>query len=160
MGLPPDAQQSTGSTSRFGELAPIADSLAAFKNGVDLALSDLGKSPASNSNISRQDIARSSYGTVPDAKDLADAYETVHNTLKDLSQILGDQLEALGITVDMANRGYQVVDEEHRNRLHVLQAQMQQYYAKHTKGGDAGQPHTKPGDTGSGGSSSGSATGY
>ena len=142
MGLPHDVVQ-PGETPRPPQLKPDPESLADFKKVLDSVLQDLDKSYASHSKVSDQTVAQASYGDFDEARALASTYDSVHDTLKSLAQVWGAQIEALGISVDMANRGYQAVDEEHRDRLRGLQAQIQQFYTQQPQAQtqDAGLPN-------------------
>ncbi|MCQ4043679.1 hypothetical protein ACFOSC_04770 [Streptantibioticus rubrisoli] len=132
MGLPHGTVQ-PGESPSSPDLKPDPESLADFKKALDTVLQDLDKSYASHSKLSDQTVTHTSYGDFDEARTLASTYDSVHDTLKTLAQAWGDQIEALGICVDMANRGYQGVDEEHRDRLRVLQARMQQFSAQQSQ---------------------------
>ncbi|MDF3292041.1 hypothetical protein [Streptomyces silvisoli] len=110
-------------------LAVKAESLAVFKGRVDKMLSDLEKSQASHTNVGTQGISHSSYGEgFAEASDLAGLYDKVHSRLVALSQAFGDQIEALGIAVQMAKDGYSGVDQEQMERLIAIQQSTEQLY--------------------------------
>lgn len=137
------------------DLATPSESLQKFKIRVDNLLTKLDGSPAAHSRITEQTVTDTAYGTrFPEAAALSVAYEKVHGRLVLLSKTLGDQLEAMGITVDLADRGYDGVDQEHSERLHAIQKRTETYYRKPESDKDSGAPaggNDKPGD----GSSSG-----
>lgn len=105
-----------------------AETLAHFKKQLDKMLKDLEESPAAKSEISRHRIAAAAYGKFPAAEELAGSYQRVHTRLEELSQILGDQLEALGVTVQLSDRGYDSVDAEQAARLQEIHKRAQNYY--------------------------------
>lgn len=105
-----------------------AETLAYFKKQLDKMLKDLEESPAAKSEISRHRIAAAAYGKFPAAEELAGNYQKVHARLEELSQILGDQLEALGVTVQISDRGYDSVDAEQAARLREIHKRAQNYY--------------------------------
>ncbi|OKK15452.1 hypothetical protein AMK09_25250 [Streptomyces sp. CB02488] len=144
-----------GDGSPAPDLAAPSESLKSFKTRVDKLLTKLDGSPAAHSRITEQKVTPASYGTgFPEAMGLSSAYDMVHARLELLSKTLGDQLEAMGITVDLADRGYENVDQEHSERLHAIQQRTEVYYKKPDTGKDHGAhggDESKPGD----GSSSG-----
>ncbi|MDJ0342331.1 hypothetical protein QMK19_21595 [Streptomyces sp. H10-C2] len=137
------------------DLETPTESLQNFKARVDRLLATLDKSPAAHARITDQKVTTSAYGTgFPEAIQLSGAYDTVHARLEMLSKTLGDQLEAMGITVDLADRGYQNVDQEHADRLFAIQKRTEIYYKKPGAETDPGSPAAGKDKTG-GGSSSG-----
>ncbi|MHC3818225.1 hypothetical protein [Streptomyces sp. DT9] len=144
-----------GDGSPAPDLATPSESLQKFKIRVDKLLTKLEGSPAAHSRITEQKVDKAAYGNnFPEATGLDLAYERVHTRLALLSKTLGDQLEAMGITVDLADRGYENVDQEHSERLHAIQQRTEIYYRKPDTGKDHGAhggDENKPGD----GSSSG-----
>ncbi|MFG2598965.1 hypothetical protein [Streptomyces sp. NPDC048462] len=144
-----------GDGSPASDLATPSESLQKFKIRVDKLLTKLDGSPAAHSRITEQKVDKAAYGTgFPEAMGLSSAYDMVHARLALLSKTLGDQLEAMGITVDLADRGYDGVDQEHSERLHAIQQRTEVYYRKPETDKDSGAPaegNDKPGD----GSSSG-----
>jgi hypothetical protein len=110
-------------------LAVKAESLAVFKGRVDKMLSDLEKSQASHTNVGTQGIEHSSYGEgFAEAGDLAGLYDKVHSRLVALSKTFGEQIEALGIAVQVAKDGYSGVDQEQMERLIAIQQSTEQFY--------------------------------
>ncbi|MEE4490188.1 hypothetical protein [Streptomyces sp. BE230] len=144
-----------GDGSPSPDLAAPSESLQSFKIRVDKLLTKLDGSPAAHSRITEQKVTPASYGTgFPEAMGLSSAYDMVHARLELLSKTLGDQLEAMGITVDLADRGYENVDKEHSERLHAIQQRTEIYYKKPDTGKDPGAHGGDRSDTG-GGTSSG-----
>ncbi|WP_269853459.1 hypothetical protein [Streptomyces sp. RPT161] len=124
-------------------LAVKAESLAVFKGRVDKMLSDLEKSQASHTNIRTQGISYSSYGEgFAEASDLAGLYDKVHSRLVALSQTFGDQIEALGIAIQMAKDGYSGVDQEQMDRLIAIRQSTEQFYQAPKSSGSGSQSTT------------------
>ena len=124
-------------------LAVKAESLAVFKDRVDKMLSDLEKSQASHTNVGAQGIEHSSYGEgFTEASDLAGLYDKVHSRLVALSQTFGEQIEALGIAIQMAKDGYSGVDQEHMDRLTAIQRSTEQLYQASKSTGSGTQSTT------------------
>ncbi|MFF3261053.1 hypothetical protein [Streptomyces sp. NPDC002932] len=145
-----------GDGSPTSDLATPSESLQKFKIRVDKLLTKLDGSPAAHSRITEQKVDKAAYGSAdfPEAMGLDMAYTKVHERLTLLSKTLSDQLEAMGITVDLADRGYENVDQDHSERLHAIQQRTETYYKKPDTGQDPGAhggDKNKPGD----GSSSG-----
>ncbi|MEU9089689.1 hypothetical protein [Streptomyces sp. NPDC048428] len=121
---------------------------------MDKLLTTLDASPAAHSRITEQKVTTAAYGTgFPEAMGLSSAYDMVHARLAVLSKTLGDQLEAMGITVDLADRGYENVDQEHSERLNAIQQRTEIYYKKPGADKDPGAPAENKGSTGEGSSS-------
>lgn len=110
------------------QLAREAESLTKFKSRIDTILSDLEKSEASHQKLGTRKISAASYGDFPEAHDLASQYDTVHTQLVTLSQTFSDQIEALGIAVQVSNGGYDSIDQEQAERLAAIQKRTEQYY--------------------------------
>lgn len=130
------------------DLDTPSESLKSFKTRVDKLLTALDGSPAAHSRITEQKVTAAAYGTgFPEAIGLSGAYDIVHARLTDLSRTLGEQLEAMGITVDIADRGYQNVDQEYAERLHAIQKRVEVSYRKPGTDPETGLPKD---DTGTG----------
>ncbi|MGO4747564.1 hypothetical protein ACWDSL_24405 [Streptomyces sp. NPDC000941] len=129
--------------SPFGKgMAKEAETLAKFKSRIDKVLSDLEKSPASKKTIDEQTIIRAAYGgSIDSAGDLSTLYDGVHEKLKSWSKIFGDQLEAMGITALIAEKGIDAVDAEQRRRLQEIQAEAAKNYRDPETGRPAGEKH-------------------
>lgn len=133
--------------SPFGKgMAKEAETLAKFKSRIDQVLSDLENSPAAKKYIDEQTITRAAYGgDIDSAGDLSLLYDQVHEKLKTWSKIFGDQLEAMGITALIAEKGIDGIDAEQRRRLQQIQAESEKYYrAPKSKSGSGDEGnHTK-----------------
>ncbi|MFF3174563.1 hypothetical protein ACFVQ0_18305 [Streptomyces sp. NPDC057900] len=144
-----------GDGSPASDLDTPSESLQKFKIRVDKLLTKLDGSPAAHSRITEQKVDRTAYGSAdfPEAMGLDMAYTKVHERLTLLSKTLSDQLEAMGITVDLADRGYENVDQEHSERLHAIQQRTEIYYKKPDTGKDPGAHGGDKSSTGDGSSS-------
>lgn len=127
-----------------------AETLATFKKRIDEMLAKLEKSPAAQSKIGDQKISKDAYGTgFGAAEDLAGLYEKVHTRLEVLSRTFGEQLEALGITVQISDRGYQGIDAEQAARLRAIQQRTDKYYRE--PGAERGERQGEDRPAGTGG---------
>ncbi|AGP54642.1 hypothetical protein [Streptomyces rapamycinicus] len=125
------ANDAGASRTRGGgsDLKVEAETLASFKSRIDKILVDLEESPAAKSKISDQTVAHTAFGAeFTAAADLAGAYEKLHDRLEKFSRTLGDQLEALGIAVQISDRGYESIDAEQADRLRAIQDRTTKYY--------------------------------
>ncbi|QLH24466.1 hypothetical protein [Streptomyces sp. Rer75] len=128
----PDGGSSAKSPSSPKLDAP-SESLQEFKKRVDRLLTELDKSTAAHGKLSEQKVAATAYGAFEQATTLAEAYNKAHSRLQLLSRILGEQLEAMGITVGAADGDYQEMDQEHARRLKAIQARTSKYYEQYQK---------------------------
>ncbi|MBY8889185.1 hypothetical protein K7472_30710 [Streptomyces sp. PTM05] len=110
------------------QLAREAESLKKFKDRIDKILADLDTSEASHKRLGTRKIPPASYGDFTEAQDLASQYDKVHTQLVTMSQTFSDQIEALGIAVQMANGDYEGIDQEQQDRLMAIQKRTAQYY--------------------------------
>lgn len=136
--------------SPFGKsMAKEAETLAKFKGRIDKVLSELEKSPASKKKIDEQTITRAAYGgKLGSADDLSKLYDQVHEKLKNWSKVFGDQLEAMGITALIAEKGIDGVDAEQRRRLQQIQAESAKYYRDPKTGKPAAEEKHGSGSSG------------
>jgi hypothetical protein len=105
------------------------ETLKTFKNQVDDLLAELDDSPAAPQQIADQRLAGSHLGAgFGEASDLMRAYTTVHANLEQLSTTLANQIEAMSITIDANNRGYQNVDEDQVRALWKIRDQTDAAY--------------------------------
>ncbi|GAA1265815.1 hypothetical protein GCM10009665_63680 [Kitasatospora nipponensis] len=94
------------------------DTLTGFKKQVDQILTDLYGSPADSSTLANQTLEPSHVGVgFAESGELIDGYNVVHTNLVTLSQTLSDQIEAMGIALNVSINGYQNVDESQRQSL-------------------------------------------
>ncbi|MFF4581695.1 hypothetical protein ACFY15_25400 [Streptomyces sp. NPDC001373] len=97
------------------------ESMTACKNRVDALLKTLDGSEADHRRLAHGTLPADALGTgFAEAEALYAAYGTVHGELRKLSQGLAGQIEALGIAILTAGKGYGGVDEETRTRMRAL----------------------------------------
>jgi len=107
------------------QLSVDTETLVAFKQRVDGLLAQLEK--GSPSQLGDQSVPTFSYGdSFPAAADLDRAYAALHDRLTMLSELLGDQIHATGLSADVVYRGYQNVDQTHASQLLAIEARLQQ----------------------------------
>ncbi|MEV0266611.1 hypothetical protein AB0I49_35420 [Streptomyces sp. NPDC050617] len=133
----------------FGKnLVKEAETLAKFKSRVDKVLADLEKSPASQKSIDHLTIPASAYGDFDSAKKLSTTYAAMHARLSTLSKIFGSQIEAMGLTALVAEKGYAGIDAEQAARLREIQAQASEHYQPPKATDERGQKRTGEKDLG------------
>ncbi|MFE9008934.1 hypothetical protein ACFYOY_43660 [Streptomyces sp. NPDC007875] len=133
------------------DLKVEAETLASFKSRIDKILMDLEESPAARSKISDQSVAHAAFGAeFSAAADLAGAYEKLHDRLEKFSRTLGDQLEALGMAVQISDRGYESIDAEQADRLRAIQDRTAKYYGQNADNRGAGRDEGRARKAGTG----------
>lgn len=109
-----------------------AESMVEFKKRVDQLVIELGDSPAAPKQVGTAYTKRNHFGggegAWAEAAGLNASYELVVERLKELSQLMSDCLEGMGIAVVSAKSGYADVDDDIRRRMLVIQAHTQQHY--------------------------------
>ncbi|MEU6114970.1 hypothetical protein ABZ840_10645 [Streptomyces sp. NPDC047117] len=113
--------------------------LRSLKKKVDGALRKLESSAGSKEKLRQEIIPAASFGasSFGEAADLSRMYERVHTHLTNLSQTLGDQIEAMGIAVLGTQHGFETIDDDQKRRYHEIQTRTQDRYDEH---------HAKPSD--------------
>ncbi|GHC65617.1 hypothetical protein [Streptomyces cinnamoneus] len=105
------------------------DSLKGFKAQVDELLTFLQGSWAAPQRIAEGHLVPAQLGSgFAEVDSLSSAYSEVHGQLKTLSQLLNDQIEALGTAVHAARVGYANVDADLRSRMWAIQARTKELY--------------------------------
>ncbi|MFC5725006.1 hypothetical protein ACFP1Z_33180 [Streptomyces gamaensis] len=123
------------------DLSKEAETLTAFRNRVEEALSKLERSSASAKAMGDHRIAGDAYGKGFDsAEALAALYETVHGRLQELSKVFGDQIEAMGLAAVIAERGYDGMDAEEAARMRGIEERALEYRRSRPAASDSGQP--------------------
>jgi hypothetical protein len=108
------------------------ETLRQFKRDVDKVIHTLEDSAAGPKHIGGERIGAGHLGKgFAEADALSATYTQVHNQLETFSGQLKDQIEAMQITVDCAQRGYTNVDVEQRERLWRIYRQTSQYDRQH-----------------------------
>lgn len=111
-----------------GKLKGELESLKDFKKRVDDILRDLESSPASPTRVGRQEVKRSSFGgEFAEADGVYSQYTRVHTQLTKLSQVLGDQIEAMRIAVHGADVGFGNLEDDLKRRFWELQSRAHQH---------------------------------
>ncbi|MFE3603073.1 hypothetical protein ACFXP3_17885 [Streptomyces sp. NPDC059096] len=143
-----------------------AESMVDFKKRVDKLITNLNGSAAAPDKVGQEPVGRSHFGgdggAWAEANGLSAAYQSVIDQLKDLSQLLADSLEGMGIAVVSSKHGYEGEDDDIRTRMLAIQKNMKKHYnpeldpmapQNQTQGQDQGQapsrdqPTEQPGDT-------------
>ncbi|MFD9572717.1 hypothetical protein ACFWBI_23085 [Streptomyces sp. NPDC059982] len=112
-------------------LAVEYESMTGYKKLVDDLLKDLDGSEADDKRLAHGTLPTGTLGTgFAEADDLFKAYSTVHTELQKLSQGLAAQIEALGIAIMTAGKGYAGVDEETQARMRTIIRQSKKDYVR------------------------------
>lgn len=105
------------------------ESMTGYKKLVDDLLKKLDGSEADDKKLAHGTLPSGALGTgFPEADSLFKAYSTVHSELQKLSQGLAGQIEALGIAILTAGKGYADVDEETQARMRTIIRQSKKDY--------------------------------
>ncbi|MDI3390410.1 hypothetical protein QIS99_30085 [Streptomyces sp. B-S-A8] len=121
------------------DLAVDSVDLETFKKRIDLLLERLNGSPAQHNKIGEQTITNASFGTgFAAADDLAKGYEKVRSRLERLSRIFGEQIEGMGIVVQISGKGYDSVDAEQAERYQAIRQRAEKYYQEPATATDHG----------------------
>lgn len=125
------------------QLKVETETLKQFRTKVDALLKELETSPASPRNISDQQLAAHHLGSgFAEANDLHGAYTTVHGKLQELSQTLSKQIEAMILTIEITQSGYQNTESDQVVALWKIRDQTDAAY-------QAAQKQKQNGQTGS-----------
>ncbi|MFF0465070.1 hypothetical protein [Streptomyces mexicanus] len=116
------------STARAANLQASGEALTTFMKRVDAVLRDLESSAGNPTRVGAQTISRASLSSgnaaFHEAHDLYDQYNAVHERLTTLSKTLHLHIEAIGIAVQGAHRGFDNLEEEQRRRFWEIQTQV------------------------------------
>ncbi|MFE5559089.1 hypothetical protein [Streptomyces sp. NPDC056544] len=105
------------------------DSLSEYKRMVDSLLDDLTGSDADHKKLADDKLPATKLGKgFAEVDALFKSYDTVVTELQKLSKGLAGQIEALGIAVLSAGKGYDGVDEETKRRMLAIAKQAQAEY--------------------------------
>ncbi|MCX4823445.1 hypothetical protein OG883_26910 [Streptomyces sp. NBC_01142] len=108
------------------------ESMGEFKKRVDKLVLDLNGSPAGPKKIGDDAIDRTQFGGGGngwvEASGLFNAYDTVITQLKQLSQLLADCMEGMGIAVVASKDGYQGMDDDIRRRMLTIRQRTESKY--------------------------------
>ncbi|WP_405762001.1 DUF2563 family protein [Streptomyces sp. NBC_00045] len=105
------------------------ESMKDFKNRVDELLDKLDGSQAADKKLAHTTLPDGVLGHgFAEADALHKTYSTVHTQLQNLSKGLAGQIEALGIAILTAGKGYGGVDAETEARMRAIVAQAKKDY--------------------------------
>jgi len=127
----------TGETGAMGDTANVKvelDTLKTFRDRVDTLLESLDGSAASPTQISHQTLEAQHLGSVvangfTEVNDLTAMYKSVQGQLQDLSKTLSDQINAMSITIQVSQVGYQNVEADQVDALWAIQTRTQKQVA-------------------------------
>ncbi|MFI5616928.1 hypothetical protein [Streptomyces sp. NPDC051567] len=121
------------------------ESLTGYKKLVDDLLKKLDGSEADQTKLAHGTLAATDLGTgFAEADALFTAYSTVHTQLQNLSKGLAGQIEALGIAIMTAGRGFNGVDEDVQRRMQFIAAQAMKDYVPDRDPLTAGKNEVSP----------------
>lgn len=133
------------------------ESFTKFQQRVDQLIKDLTGSPAGSKKVGQEALERTKFGGGHKGWHEADGmftqYDTVISDLENLSKLLSDSIEAMGIAVLASHQGYENVDLDVRRRMAAISAETTKHYGgeydpqKETKGAD-GKHKESPGAAG------------
>ena len=113
-----------GSVATPSEVSVEIETLTTFRNRVDGMLASLDASPAAAQQIGAQQLTSADLGTgFAEAEDLLGRYQQVHQQLQTLSTTLSNQINAMSITLEVSQLGYQNVEASQVSTLWTIQAQ-------------------------------------
>lgn len=136
-----------------GELVTELSSFTKFRERVEEILRDLKASPAGPGKLGEDTVGRSQFGGGEhggwhEADDLHGVYSDVITNLEQLSKLLSDSIEGLGIAVLASHKGYENLDLDIRDRMLAIKNDVVDYHGRHDDVTDT--PEKQPvGDGGS-----------
>jgi len=106
------------------------ESMSSFKARVDELIVKLNGSPAGPDKVAEEPVTRSQFGgeAWAEAAGLFNAYDTVVDQLKQLSQLLADSMEGMGIAVRSSQVGYEDLEADIRRRMLAIHENTQKHY--------------------------------
>ncbi|MFF8597891.1 hypothetical protein ACF065_03030 [Streptomyces sp. NPDC015232] len=105
--------------------------LLTFQTRMQKLVDELKGSPAEHTKIGEQKVTAASYGTgFSAATQLHAQYEKVRTRLEELTKIFGETIEAMGIRAQIADKGYDGVNQEQRERYREILKSTQEDYDK------------------------------
>lgn len=107
------------------------DTMKEYKALVDGLLTSLEDSQADHGKLAHGTLPPGALGTgFPEADALYKSYNTVHAELQKLSKGLAGQIEALGIAVMTAGKGFGEVDEDTKRRMAAIAKEAHENYVR------------------------------
>ncbi|MFD0064803.1 hypothetical protein ACFRAI_23060 [Streptomyces sp. NPDC056637] len=135
-----------------GEVVTELESFTKFQQRVDQLIKDLKGSDAGPQKIGQEPLNRHQFGGgdggFKEASGLYSSYSTVMSELENLSKLLSDSIEGMGIAVLASHKGYANIDDDIRRRMQAISAETTRHY-----GGEYEPPTHKKSDDGSTGGS-------
>ncbi|MER5871353.1 hypothetical protein [Streptomyces sp. NPDC002044] len=112
-------------------LAVQQDSLKEYKGMVDALLEELGGSEADHKRLANGTLTQAALGHgFAEATAIYASYNTVTTELEKLSKGLAGQIEALGIAVLSAGKGYAGVDLDTQRRMAAIAKEAERDYVR------------------------------
>ncbi|MEU6626335.1 hypothetical protein ABZ926_36995 [Streptomyces litmocidini] len=150
------AMEGMASGMRTQAVKYSADSMQKFKQRVDALIEELNGSPASAGKLKSDPVSRAQFGgggaSWAEAQDAYAAYNETLHRLVELSGLLKDCLEGLGIAVVASKNGMEAMDDDIKRKM--IQIHQRTYEAKQKADKEAGR--TEPSSEGSGATEGGS----
>jgi hypothetical protein len=115
-----------------GDIVTELESFTAFQRRVDQLVKDLKDSPAGPTKVGQEVLGRAKFGGGHtgwhEAHQVFSQYDTVIADLENLSRLLSDSIEAMGIAVMGSHKGYENVDMDVRRRMAAISAETTHHY--------------------------------
>ncbi|MZD05403.1 hypothetical protein GTW43_09960 [Streptomyces sp. SID5785] len=108
------------------------ESFTKFQQRVDQLIKDLKGSPADAKKVGEEVLDRHKFGGgeggFHEASGLHTSYATVIGELENLSKLLSDSIEGMGIAVLASHKGYANIDDDVRRRMHAISVETTKHY--------------------------------
>ncbi len=108
------------------------ESMGEFKKRIDKLILDLNGSSAGPKKVDDEPVARAQFGGGGagwiEASGLFGAYNNVITQLKQLSQLLADSMEGMGIAVTASKDGIEGLDDDIRRRMVAIHQRTEKHY--------------------------------
>ncbi|MFE0736798.1 MULTISPECIES: hypothetical protein [unclassified Streptomyces] len=118
-----------------------SESMTEFKKGIDELIDLLTNSPADPNKMKADPVSRAQFGgggpSWAEAHGLYDSYNNVLKQLTDLSGLLRDSLEGLGIAVVASKDGFEEMDDDVKRKMIAIHQRT--YEAKQQADREAGR---------------------
>lgn len=108
------------------------ESMRSFKNRVDELITKLEGSPAGRKKVAAEPLERGQFGggggAWTEAAGLFTSYQTVIDQLRQLSGLLSNSLEGMGIAVVASKDGFGQLDDDIRRRMRMIYQNAEEHY--------------------------------
>ncbi|MFB8270205.1 hypothetical protein ACFC96_26870 [Streptomyces sp. NPDC055955] len=115
-----------------GEVVTELESFTKFQQRVDELIKNLKGSDAGPKKIGQEPLSRHQFGGGAAGWGAADglftSYQTVLTELENLSKVLSDSIEGMGIAVLASHKGYANIDADIRDRMAAISAETKDHY--------------------------------